>query len=402
MKILLPLLLISGFLGACSQHPITSHPSTTFDCEILVKKQSQQLRKAMQQAKANHRRKPLKSKPKDQQVAIIAGDESHQKPASGSDKAFQEPAYSLSLVVGEQEMPVARTIFKNQLGNQKQDLIIPYPFIPIVGNDEASAIFEEFTIDTWIWPGLLFGAIVGMLALSVFKGQAKVVSRWAKDNKWKARSALVIMKIGTGVGCVLLGNDLYTTGVTIPEFVKIAALGVLASAFTFYPSKHFASGAPAFDYLERKFYDASIFAAGAIVMLYAGNHFDVTMQRADPVQTVAYVSVPADGIGGVHKKMSLVKKEFKQKLKTFLQEPPKERTSGGKTTLTILAVLAAVALTFGVASLSCSLSCSGSEVAAVFVFVGGVGLVVWGLVATIRAIHKRPTKKRPSSIEKAT
>jgi len=224
--------------------------------------------------------------------------------------------------------------------------------------------------------------------------QAKGISRWSKENKFKARSIIVLVKTATFIGCFAIGDELYNSGFVVPELLRVPTLGVLASALAFYPSKCFASGAPAFGYLERKFYDASIFAAGAIVMLCAGNRLDISLKSDHQAQAAAYATLPANGFGMENKVVSIAKKEFKQQVKMLLKDKPKELTKGEKTAFTILAILAGIGLTFGVAALSCSLACSGAEMASFFVLFGGMGLTIWGMLSIIRSIHRHPTKKR--------
>lgn len=404
LKALVPILFAALLLASCIGHrQVTTYRPNTLDCELLAKKQRQQFKKAMAQAKSVQRRKPLNSKPlnvrqKEQQVTAAASGEEYFT-ATEQIIIRPVPAYSQSLALPKSMKDLPESIRQKEL-TPKVSPSSTQRAIPS-GNGPTARFFEKFTNDVWIWPAILLGGAIGMSAMTVFQTRTKAVSRWAKDHKWKARSILVVTKIGSAFGCLVLGNELYDSSIAVPEFVKLSALVTLVSAFAFYPSKYFPSGAPAFGFLERKFYDASIFTAGAIVLLYAGNHFDVTLKRVDPIQTVASVALPDKIGGGLQKKISVVKREFKQKIKAVLQNPPKEMTSGEKTTLTILAVLAAVVLTFGVAALSCSLSCNGQEAASVFVFVGGVGLIVWALVATIRSIHNRPTKKRVASVKSA-
>lgn len=368
------------------------------DCQVLLKKQRQQYRKAISLAKASNRRKS-NVRSKEQQVIVTPAKKERSYPSESVDTLQQEFAYSEPLAI---DPPVIkREINFSNRSNHNLPSANRYTVAPD-STLETETTFQKFTDDVWIWPAVVFGGVMGMFTMVMFQNQAKLLSRWAKDNKWKARSTLVMLKIGAAAGCLLLGHELYNSNIVIPSFVKISSFAVLAYAIAFYPSKYFPSGAPAFSFLQRKFYDASIFAASAIIMIYAGNRYDVTLEPAQMAQTVAYVDLPVEKFGGLHKQMTIVKKEFKQKLKTYLQDEPKEKTRGTKIALTILAVLAAIALTFGVAGLSCSLSCSGSEVAAIFVAVGGIGLIIGGLVATIRSIHNRPTKKRVASVQSAS
>ncbi len=306
-------------------------------------------------------------------------------------------AYSLALTTGPMLLAGPDNTLKKILHQdhvlangklQSQSIAMPGP----------QALFVKFENDILVWPAMLLSSIAGFGIMTLFTKQAKALSRWSKENKFKARSILVLAKMGTCIGCFSLGNELYNLGFVVPDLLRIPTLGVFASALAFYPSKYFASGAPAFGFLERKFYDASIFAAGAIVLLYAGNHLDVSLQSGHQMQTVSHVALPANRFNLESKLISITKKEFKQQVKIVLQGKPKELTKGDKTALTILAVLAGIALTIGVTALSCSIACSGAEMASVFVFAGGMGLIILGLVATIRAIHRRPTKKRTPAV----
>jgi hypothetical protein len=399
LKVLVSTLLLALLLAACvGQRGIVSNKSNVFDCHVLLKKQRHQYRKAISLAKASKRRKS-NVRSKEQQVVVTSAKKERSYLSESVDTLQQKFAYSEPLAI---DPPVIkREINFSNRSNYNLPLANSSTVDP-GGTFETGTPFQKFTGDVWVWPGVVFGGVMGMFSMVMFQNQAKLLSRWAKDNKWKARSTLVMLKIGAAAGCLLLGHELYNSSIMIPGFVKISSIAVLAYAIAFYPSKYFPSGAPTFSFLQRKFYDASIFTASAIIMLYAGNRYDVTLEPAQMALTVAYVDLPAEKFGGLHKQMTIVKKEFKQKLKTYLQDGPKEKTRGAKIALTILAVLAAIALTFGVAALSCSLSCSGSEAAAIFVAVGGVGLIVGGLVATIRSIHNRPTKKRVTSVQSAS
>jgi hypothetical protein len=400
----MPILLLLALAACIGQHRIASHRATTFDCEVLIKKQTQQFKKAKHHARTDHRRKLPFPKAKTQATVASSPSGGFRKFTTAIEDSVQAaPAYSPSLVLSRPDVLDPNSIFHNEL-MQNGSLAVPYPSIGSVPISKSDPVFEAFTNDKWIWPAILFGATIGILALNIFHNQAKMLTRWAKDNKWKARSTLAIMKVGAYAGFMFLGDNLYNSGIAVPEFVKIPTLAVLASAFVFYPSKYFSPRAPAFRYRERKFYDATIFAAGAIVMLFTGNQYAITQRPADPVQTVARVTFTdsrSNAGSETFNNISIVKKQFKQKVKALQGDPKKEITRSNKTILTVVAVLVSIALTFGIAAISCSIACSGAEVAALVVSAGGVALVVWGLVATIRAIHKRPTKKRTIPPESA-
>ena len=60
--------------------------------------------------------------------------------------------------------------------------------------------------------------------------------------------------------------------------------------------------------------------------------------------------------------------------------------------LIILACIAAVGLLYLVMALACTLSCNGSDAAAVIVAILGLAGIIWGLIAVIRAINRKKTK----------
>jgi hypothetical protein len=308
--------------------------------------------------------------------------------------------YSSSLV-SEVAEPVP-TIIRKALSNHEEWVANTYPDVPQNRGPEKVSAFTKFENDAMIWPALLIGGLLGILSINMFHAQARAMARWSKENKLKARSTLVVLKTATVIGYTLLGAELYNSGYAIPEFVRITSLGALGVALAFYPSRYFPSGAPAFGFIERKVYDASIFTAGAIIMLYAGNRYDVNLQTLQaPSTTVAHITVPR-GIAPQSQEVSIVKREFKQQLKTFAKDPPKAITKGEKIVLTVLLILLGIAVTFGVAALACTIACNGSEIAGFVIGAGGAGVIAWGLTAAIRSVHRRPTKKRAKQVESVT
>lgn len=259
-----------------------------------------------------------------------------------------------------------------------------------------------FTSSGFAFVLITAAGLTGLALLHIFQRKAVQLSHWAKLNPWKTRAAIGAMQIATGISSLWLGSDLYEEGVMIPEYVRLTGMGLLTGSAIFYPTKFHANGFPAFSYMNRKLHDVGLFTAGAILTVYAGNHYAVVVQAENPVQLVSAISAPAENVASVRfmrSKISLVKKEFKERLKTYLQDPKKERTRGEKIGLTIIAVLGFVILTVGVAALSCSIACSGNEAAAVAVAVAGAGLIAWGLTAAIRGIYNYPKKEKKTSVQ---
>lgn len=86
---------------------------------------------------------------------------------------------------------------------------------------------------------------------------------------------------------------------------------------------------------------------------------------------------------------------MKEQIKSIKKD--KDLSKGAKTALIILSVLVAAGLFYIVLGLSCSLSCGGSDAAAVIVLLGGTALTIFLLVLAIRAITGKKKKKKINS-----
>ena len=92
--------------------------------------------------------------------------------------------------------------------------------------------------------------------------------------------------------------------------------------------------------------------------------------------------------GGVSKKAtSVIRKVFKNIV-------PKKKSAAGTILATIMSLFLAIALSYGLLLLSCSISCSGHEVLAIVVAIGGLSLIILGLIKVLNIIYIDPNKKR--------
>ncbi len=91
-----------------------------------------------------------------------------------------------------------------------------------------------------------------------------------------------------------------------------------------------------------------------------------------------------------------MEKKLRDNIRTIRREY-KDAAPGERTALIILSIIVAVALLFLVLSASCSLSCSGSDGAALVVGLLGTGLIVFLTVRVIKRINRgRPEKPKPA------
>jgi hypothetical protein len=86
-------------------------------------------------------------------------------------------------------------------------------------------------------------------------------------------------------------------------------------------------------------------------------------------------------------------------LKGHFEDPKKGKTRGEKAALVILVSLGFAFLTVGVAAISCNLSCSGNEAAAIGVLIAGAAIIAWGLSSSLRRIHSAPTIEKKEKVK---
>jgi hypothetical protein len=240
----------------------------------------------------------------------------------------------------------------------------------------------------------------------------KKISYWARVHKRPARIAIVVSFILLNILGIMTGVWLADLGVflsysAVIAFVLIYSVGLLA-----YPSRLLKNGRPARSsfYIRQKTCDALLAAATFCLIVYLGNRPETILRyfsAANAAMSVA-PSLPKDSSVKTYKplkefslsikdeKGTLLKwKERKKLLKEQVRGIKKsDMSNGGKVALIILSVLLAMGLIYLVAALACSLSCNGSEAAAVIVGVAGAGLVIFLLVIAIRAILGKERKRK--------
>jgi hypothetical protein len=358
----------------------------SFDCTILEKKQKVAARKAVRNWRKNQLAKKF-LKPRFDDLTTASNSEPVVLlPTSEIEKNPRDSSCSvLSPSLTKLKHPIDRIP-----GVQKLQPVIGSP---IPTTQHLPEIVDELNYVPAQWNGveLGVGGIMSMLLLTFLKSRAQRLSYWAKENKWKARLILVAAKIGTAIVCLHAGRDLLSSGMVVPEHVRLIGAGIFASAASFYPIRNSIGGSS--NYLSRKLHDAALFTSGALLMIYAGNHYDVKIQQQEFINAESHVSVKSSEsvFSFAHETIQVVK----TKVKAPLQEPKKERSKTDKIILTCLVILGFMALTFGLGALACNISCGGSEAIAVAVFIAGSGVIIWGLIASIRAIHRPRRSKIP-------
>jgi uncharacterized membrane protein len=232
------------------------------------------------------------------------------------------------------------------------------------------------------------------------------ISFWAKHHRFGAIAFLVIIKLLLAYIAFYIGSSLLDLDIHIPFFVFGIALFILVMAALIYPSRRFTRLSKNQFYIRQKSCDF-IVAACSFVMIgtLVNNNFPLPATTISSASNVTAIQPTADEILAslkyrdkttlTRQEKRILKEEFKKQLKVYAVAKVTGHTSdAGKAGLIILTIVAALGLLFLVASLACSLSCNGSDAAAVIVGVLGVALIVWGTIALIKRISKGPEKKK--------
>jgi uncharacterized membrane-anchored protein len=240
----------------------------------------------------------------------------------------------------------------------------------------------------------------------------KHLSRWARNNKWKARLIMTIAWFLLTALAIIIGTTLTGLSIELPSTYLLISVAVFFAAIFYYPlrsQKSFYS-TDVF-YIKQKSCDLVLAVCSFCLILYAANKPGTLFQHYGNLYaaTVIEPSVLKDSTSKSYKsikdfsasmknedgkmlKWKERKKLLKQQVKAIKKSP--DMSNGEKTLLTIISVLLALGLLYLVAALACNLSCNGSEAAAVIVGIGGAGLVVFLLILAIRGIYGKKKKRK--------
>jgi len=240
------------------------------------------------------------------------------------------------------------------------------------------------------------------------------ISLWATHHRFPAITFVVIIKLLLAFIAFYIGSSLVDLNIYIPFIVFIVALTVLIAAAFLYPSDKLRGSGKKYAYTRQKSCDF-IIAACSFIMIgtlvnnnmpipgttisYASNVVSTTTPTAEEIlASLQY----RDKSTLTKQEKRILKQEFKRQLKLYVvAKLKKDKDGGAKTAKIILTIVVALGLLYLVAALACSLSCNGSDAAAVIVGILGLALIIWGLVVVIRRIVKGPRKKQPEpAIEK--
>ncbi|MFZ9387554.1 MAG: hypothetical protein ACO25B_06705 [Chitinophagaceae bacterium] len=229
------------------------------------------------------------------------------------------------------------------------------------------------------------------------------LSFWASRHPWGARVIIVLSLIMLNIIAVLTGLLLLDMGIHLPLAFILSGAALFGFSYIFYPR---VSGKRSRTYQWQKTMDILLAAACFIMIAYLGNHPDQVFRYKSPLGPVSATVPfnPDDSLKKAYKPIrefsanmkgedgKLLKwKERKKLLKEQVraikgtQDLSRKEQAG----LIILSILVAAGLLYLVGALACTLSCNGSDAAAVIVGVGGAALIIFLLFVVIRKISQR-------------
>jgi hypothetical protein len=227
------------------------------------------------------------------------------------------------------------------------------------------------------------------------------ISLWAYHHKWAARLSLIFAYILINFIAIFFTIVLNEHHTSIPKFIPYLLCIPFLIAFVLYPSHREKSRYKHF-YAFRKTLDSILITVSFLLIICTA---DKLFNGSDTYRSSGAIAMestikpkkPLSKITVKVRGMTFLVKHWKQ-LKTNYQlfrKAYRDTSKGAKIALIVLAILVSVSLLFLVAALSCNLSCSGNEGAALVVLLLGTGLICFLLAKVIQAITK-PKQKDPS------
>ena len=233
----------------------------------------------------------------------------------------------------------------------------------------------------------------------------KKLSCWAKANLWSARIIVVLLHFLLVAAAIYTGTGFRRIGISINPVWNGLAIVLFIFAALCYPKK--SSNIPA--WISRYFYqktcDFTLTFVGLFMICFLWNHPSGEMSKSNlllgayptsqrpqssQIEKPNHAGKSLHSFGFSRKDRKGLLKELRSELKTFFKA---KSNSTGRTALLILTVIAAVALALLVAALSCNLSCSGNEGAAVFLLIFGLAAVILLTILVIRKINRTPRRR---------
>ena len=238
------------------------------------------------------------------------------------------------------------------------------------------------------------------------------ISLWARGHIMLTRCFIGLLYIVLTLLGLFLGDLVFSANIALPVLFIYGPFALFLTGLILYPVKERKHSYKNY-YFQQKSADLLLAVSSFLLVVYGGNALNKTSYTnlsgayattfsitSNPLVNTSTSIHPKEETKATSKK-PFSKKELKKKLKSKWKEFRKyykESTKGEKTALIILSVIIAAGLLLLLAGLSCELSCSGAEGAAIAVGILGTGLIIFLLVRVIQRINRGPRVK-PEPVE---
>lgn len=241
------------------------------------------------------------------------------------------------------------------------------------------------------------------------------LSLWGKHNPVVARIIIVVSHLLLVCIAAKLAMQFSSSGVQFSSWWLYFFITLFTVTALLYPSKSKGKKSQS-HYIKQKSCDFVAALCGFCLVCCFVNQLDkysfgqtanaYIIHNHSPYKNADAAKLLNDFRNGERKIFSgkekrIIKNEFRYQLKQYvIAKVSGDKEKGNATALIILACIAAVGLIGIILSLACSLSCSGSDAAAVIVGVLGTAGVIWGLIAVIKSINRKHRKPVETSDKK--
>jgi hypothetical protein len=241
------------------------------------------------------------------------------------------------------------------------------------------------------------------------------LSHWAKKHIAASRIIIVLGHVLLTIIAVFLSFMLRDFGISLGSTIQWFLISVYLIALFTYPSKN--QKVTRYNirqfYIRQKTCDLLLISTTFILIIQQGNQalifrnipllnsFSSSTQAAVPVRILSTNLDSSEGLKESIKKNDLsegakkdVRKSLKLKLSSFIKKHRKN-AEDDRLGWTILAVMGGIALLLLIAVLSCNLSCSGAEGAALLLGIGGGGLVIFLFIKLMIKFYRKKEGQKP-------
>jgi hypothetical protein len=242
----------------------------------------------------------------------------------------------------------------------------------------------------------------------------KKISIWAKSNKCKARTLIVLIHFALIILGTLTGWLLFKINYYIGTGIFYGVLFICILTFFVYPKK----GGFWHSNFKNKFYFIQkscdiILAFGGFLMvsfcsentltpsankqLFSAVNLLYASHGANPKAEELLQSLKSRSRKDLSRsEKKILKHEFFREVKVYVKaKATGDNETAVKAFLVIVTIAVAVGLTYLLAGLACSLSCSGAQGLAALVMIGGLAVLIFGSIVLTKAIMKIGKKKLP-------